>query len=244
MQKFINATLSACIEIRELIRTNEDESAYLPIKKGAGGDMSIGFDIWAEEIFVKHLKTFGTISSEESGIIGEGEHLIIIDPIDGSDNLKTAFPYYGASVALTLKDETLIGVVCNLATGECFVRDAQEHFTTNLDDISQHSCIVKNMHAKVGLFEKAGLHPGAARKLMDIGLKFRAPGAVALSLAYAHYVNYVVFLGTMRPYDVAAGLYLCKDLHCYTGDDVLIISKDKVLFEQLLDIFELPKDIL
>lgn len=242
MQDFISATLKVCKELGELIRTNEDESAYLPISKGAGGDVSIGFDMLAEALFVKHLQKFGTISSEESGIIGEGEHLIVLDPIDGSDNLKTRFPYYGASIALSLDGEVLVGIVCNLASGECFVRDATSHYVTSLNALDVTNAVIQNKHAKLGLFEKAGLHPGAARKLMDIGLKFRAPGAIALSLSYAHYVNYVVFLGTMRPYDIQAGLYLCKDLHCYMDDNTLIVSKDKMLFEQLLDIFELPKE--
>lgn len=244
MQAFISATLEACKVISLLIRTNSDERAYLPVKEGAGGDMSIGFDLMAEDVFVEHLSAFGRISSEESGLLGEGEHLIVIDPIDGSDNLKSNFPYYGASIALIQNDKTIVGIVCNLASNECFVKSGNEHYQTSLLDISIKKEISTNKYSKVGLFEKAGLHPNAARKLMDIGLKFRAPGAVALSLAYAHYVNYVVFLGTMRSYDVQAGLYLCEDLNCYIGDDIIIVSKDKLLYEQLLDIFELPKEII
>lgn len=244
MQEFISATLEACKVISHLIRTNTDDKAFLPIKTGAGGDVSIGFDMMAERIFVEYLSCFGAISSEESGHIGTGDKLIIIDPIDGSDNLVTNFPYYGASVALTYKEKTLVGIVCNLASGECFIKTDHEHYETSLYDLRQRKEVSCHAYSKVGLFEKAGLHPEAAKKLMQIGLKFRAPGAIALSLAYAYYVNYVVFLGTMRTYDVQAGLYLCEDLNCYVGDDIIIISKDKVLYEQLLDIFELPKEII
>jgi len=78
---------------------------------------------------------------------------------------------------------------------------------------------------------------------MDLGLKFRAPGAVALSLAYAHACMYVVFLGNMRPYDIEAGLYLCEDLHTYMGEDILIVSHNKDVFAKILAIFNLSEAI-
>jgi myo-inositol-1(or 4)-monophosphatase len=90
----------------------------------------------------------------------------------------------------------------------------------------------------VGLFEKAPEHPQLIQKLMDQKLKFRSPGALALSLAYAPYVKYVLFLGTMRPYDIQAGLYLSKHLHMMSNDRYILISSDKELFEQIRLIVE------
>ena len=74
---------------------------------------------------------------------------------------------------------------------------------------------------------------------MDLGLKFRSPGAVALSLAYAHSVNYVVFMGNMRTYDVAAGFYLCEDLYTYVDEDIFVVSHNKDVFAKILTIFNL-----
>lgn len=239
MQTFIEACVDAAKEIESLLRSTRHSYGCEPRRQGAGGDISIGYDLLAEACFVNHLGSFGQILSEESGYIGEGNDLIIIDPVDGSDNLKPNFPYYGASVALKRDGKTIAGVVCNFANGDCFVRTDEGLYRRSLFREDECENITVNLHAKVGLFEKAGLHPGAARALMDIGLKFRAPGAVALSLAYAHEVKYVVFLGQMRPYDVEAGLYLCEDLYSYVGEDILIVSHNKDVFAKILTIFNL-----
>ncbi|MDA3945534.1 MAG: inositol monophosphatase [Helicobacteraceae bacterium] len=239
MQEFIEACFDAALEIESLIRSTEHSHGCEAQFEGAGGDISIGYDLLAENCFVKYLGRFGKILSEESGYIGEGDDLIIIDPIDGSDNLKSNFPYYGASVALKRDNKTIAGMVCNFANGDCFIRVNGEHYRRSLFREDERETVCVNHHSKVGLFEKAGLHPGAARTLMDVGLKFRAPGAVALSLSYAHASKYVVFLGQLRPYDVEAGLYLCEDLYTYIGEDILIVSHNKDVFAKILTIFNL-----
>jgi myo-inositol-1(or 4)-monophosphatase len=242
LERFIDAAVSACREIEAYIRNNSDERAYMYHSKGAGGDISIGFDLDAEAIFVKHLGPFGTISSEESGIIGEGEDLIIIDPIDGSDNLKTRFPYYGASIALQKAGKTVVGIICNFANGDCFVKDEKRHYRTSLFDTGIIERVRSHEHAKVGIFEKAVLYPQFGQSLIKAGLKFRSPGAVALSLAYAHYAKYVVFFGTMRPYDLEAGLYMTDDLYSYRDEKCLIVAKEKETFEKVCSIFQIPKE--
>jgi myo-inositol-1(or 4)-monophosphatase len=64
-------------------------------------------------------------------------------------------------------------------------------------------------------------------------LKFRSPGAIALSLAYAHSVNYVLFMGEFRIYDFAAGLALCEGLEVIVEADYVIVSKEKKIAEQI-----------
>lgn len=238
LRVFVEAAFNACVEVEQLIRENSDESAYALFERGAGGDVSIGYDLMAEEVFIRHLGGFGAISSEESGMIGEGEDMIVIDPVDGSDNLKSHFPYYGASIALQKQGETVAALVCNFANGDCFIGYGDHHYLTSLFNPSRHEDVTAHRHTKIGLFERAALHPEISSTLMRLGLKFRSPGAVALSLSYAHYVNYVAFFGTMRPYDLEAGLFLCKDLNCYHDDNLLIVSKDETVFDQLLILFQ------
>ena len=243
MQTFSSACFDALKELEVLLRETELSVGATSHNIGAGGDISIGYDLLAETCFVKHLSSFGKILSEESGDIGDGEDLIIIDPIDGSDNLKSNFPYYGASIALVQNGQTIIGFVCNLANGDCFIREGSEHYRSSLFDKSLKEDIVINNYAKVGLFEKAGEHLDIAQILIDNNLKFRSPGAVALSLAYAHSVKYVLFLGDIRTYDVAAGLYLCEDLYSYVGEDIFIVSHNKDVFAKILTIFNLTDNI-
>lgn len=232
MQAFIRETIKACEEIVEMLEVTTDPEAFKAQKIGAGGDESVGLDLMAEDIFVKRLQRFGQINSEESGIIGEGEAQIILDPIDGSDNMLTRFPYYGASIAYIKDARPLIGIVCNFANGDIFIKDSKQFLQGKLYS-TDFTPVEKHHTSKIGIFEKAALYPDITYELIQNRLKYRAPGAVALSLAYAHYANYMVFLGKMRSYDLEAGLFMCEDLHMYKDDMHIIISKDKQVFEQV-----------
>jgi myo-inositol-1(or 4)-monophosphatase len=166
--------------------------------------------------------------------MGEGEVKIIIDPIDGSSNALSLFPYYGTSVA-KVNEEGLLdaAVVCNLANGDIFIKSENAA-------VLQGKLFSKNFHpreissaSEIGLFEKAYAHPQVVAALDKEGLKFRAPGAIALSLAYAHTVEYVLFIGVFRIYDFAAGLALCEGLEVIVEQDYVIVSKDKSVLEPI-----------
>ena len=215
-----------------MLERTTDISAYEPQERGAGGDISVGLDLMAEEIFIRQLGSFGRINSEESGIVGEGDIEIVLDPIDGSDNMLTHFPYFGTSIAYMKEGMCFIGIVCNFANGDIFIKDEKQFLQGKLH--SAHFKPVEKHHtSKIGIFEKAALYPKLTRELIHNNLKYRAPGAVALSLAYAHYANYMVFLGKMRTYDLEAGLFMCEDLHMYRDDTHIIVSKDKDVFERV-----------
>ncbi len=236
MKTFIVCTLDALCEIHTAIDFT-DIALFRYSSIGAGGDVSSGFDLMAEDIFVKHLSAFGVIYSEESGKIGSGEDVIILDPIDGSDNIASNFPYYGASIALKSSKCTVAAVVCNLATQECFVRYDNHFYQTLLNDFTCKNAVLPNKYSKIGIFEKSHENLDFAKILIDNSLKFRSPGAIALSLAYAHYVNYVLFLGTIRNYDIEAGVFICRDLHCFVDEGIVLISKDRDIFEKISTLF-------
>lgn len=228
MTDFIQACIKANEEIAEAIKDGFDASWFEKTVVGAGGDVSSKLDLMAEAIFVKHLGSFGQIESEESGLMGEGEAKIIIDPIDGSSNALSLFPFYGTSVArVNAKGILDAAIVCNLANADIF-------FTTNANGVQQGKLFSTDFHdphtspkAEIGLFEKAYANPELVALLDEENLKFRAPGAIALSLAYARSVNYVLFMGEFRIYDFVAGLALCEGLEVIVEEDYVIVSKEK-----------------
>jgi myo-inositol-1(or 4)-monophosphatase len=239
MTDFIKACIQANEEIAEAIKDGFDTSWFEKTEVGAGGDVSSKLDLFAEAIFVKHLGMFGQIESEESGILGEGEEKIIIDPIDGSANALSLFPFYGTSVAKVNAEGILdAAVVCNLANKDIF-------FKSSSSEVQQGKLFSNTFHvphtsekAEIGLFEKAYANPGLVAALDKEKLKFRSPGAIALSLAYAHTVNYVLFMGEFRIYDFAAGLALCEGLEVIVEADYVIVSKEKSIakkIESLID---------
>jgi len=230
MNNFLKATIDANLEIYQNIKSGFKDEWFSEYEIGAGGDVSSGIDLFAESVFIKHLKDFGQIESEESGIIGQGDSKIIIDPLDGSSNALTNFPYYGSSIALINKDGLLeVAVVCNFASGDIFYKFAkQDLMVGNLETLNfKKEQNIQN--PKIGLFERSYDYPSVVAKLQEHKLKYRAPGAVALSLAYAHRVNFIIFIGDIRIYDFAAGLAFCEDLKVRISDNYVIVAhKDSV----------------
>ena len=234
MTPFIQACINANEEIAETIKDGFDASWFEKTEVGAGGDISAKLDLMAEAIFVKHVGSFGQIESEESGVIGEGKEKIIIDPIDGSSNALSLFPFYGTSVAKVNAEGILdAAIVCNLANKDIF-------FTTTENGIQQGKLFSNTYHkpytspkAEIGLFEKAYANPILVSALDEEKLKFRSPGAIALSLAYARSVNYVLFMGAFRIYDFAAGLALCEGLEVIVEEDYVIVSKEKAIADKI-----------
>lgn len=239
MTLFIKACIKANEEIALAIKDGFNDAWFEKTEVGAGGDVSSRLDLMAEAIFVKHLGSFGQIDSEESGQIGEGADKIIIDPIDGSSNALSLFPFYGTSVAKINAEGILdAAIVCNLANNDIF-------FTTISEGIQQGKLFSSSSHvphtspnAEVGLFEKAYANPTLVAALDKEKLKFRAPGAVALSLAYARSVNYVLYVGEFRIYDFAAGLALCEGLEVIVEEDYVIVSKDKNIALKIEDLIK------
>jgi len=235
----MDATLRANEEIYQLLHVKGlDDTDHHSFHVGAGGDISAGIDLEAEKIFIKYLRSFGTILSEESGVI-ENAHStarIVIDPIDGSDNLLSHLPYYGTSVAYFEDDHCTQAMIVNLANGDVFMKDAkglrrgkigQKHF----------DAITCNPYSKVGIFERSYCSHKLHSLLQSAHIKYRSPGAFALSLAYARDVSFVVYEGPMRTYDIEAGLFMCEGLYTYRTEDIFLVSKDKDFFDKIVDLF-------
>jgi len=233
MSDFISAAIGANREVSRLLKEQFDPKLLQKREQGAGGDISSEADILSESIFVKYLGSFGTIESEESGIIGEGEPSIIIDPLDGSSNFSSGFPYYGTSVAMLDQNGMLeYAIVCNLVSGELFIKskDALRYGLLQSDLLteSKHSYL-----PEIGIFEKAYAHPAIAAGLLEAGYKFRSPGAVALSLAYAARSNFFLFVGRSRIYDIVAGLALCEGLEVVVEEEYVIVSHKKDILKEI-----------
>lgn len=234
---FIETVIVANQEIYALLQ-NEGLNGYhhQSFDIGAGGDKSSGIDLEAEKIFLKHLSDFGTIISEESGLFPhQNKNVeIIIDPIDGSDNLLSHLPYYGTSVAYKENGTCKVAIIVNLANGDIFIKDEERFEKGNLST-TIFSPVTCNNFAKVGIFERSYCSKTVGNALLEAAIKYRSPGAFALSLAYAHEVSFVIYEGVMRLYDVEAGFFMCADLHTFYRDDIFLVSKDKETFDKIIE---------
>jgi len=107
------------------------EGGKVALGKGAGGDRTFPVDKWAEDIIIAELdkvhrqgESF-TLISEEAGVrkFGDGKKIVLVDPIDGSNNAKNGVPFFATAIAL-LNSDTLsglaVGYVINLAVEDEF----------------------------------------------------------------------------------------------------------------------------
>ena len=235
MSSFYASAIDACRKARDFLDGSLSDAMLSKNDFiGAGGDRSSGIDLALERIFAEALLPYGRIESEESGIIGEGEYTIILDPLDGSSNALSRFPYYGVSIARLDADGVLReALVANLADGDLFrIGEAGEPLQGHLDREGWRAPAAAP-HPEIGLFEKAYAQPAIVAALDREGLKFRAPGAVALSLAYARSVNYFLFVGPFRIYDFAAGLALCKGMEIVVEEEYVIVARTGEIRERI-----------
>ena len=98
------------------------------VGRGAAGDMTKEFDVVAEQAVTGHLGRFASfiLLSEEEGMqkIGSSpEGYVILDPIDGSNNISHGLPLACISLAFGLRPvfgALEAGVVMEVFSGRCF----------------------------------------------------------------------------------------------------------------------------
>ena len=89
--------------------------------KSAGGGFTRKIDRVAEDAVIDYLERGSleyTLITEESGMRGDGDTTIILDPLDGTINALAGIPFYSVSVALC--GEVHYGLVKNLCTHEIY----------------------------------------------------------------------------------------------------------------------------
>ena len=235
---FIEAVILANKELHTYLNTNLSLNDYEYTNiTGFGGDNSLKIDLIAENIFIKHLENFGNIYSEECGLKTiNKEFTIVIDPLDGSNNFYSNLPYYGTSIALKKDEITIAGFVTNLVTGVISYRA--------FDDRIRYFSLLKNKEitflnvkkTKISIFERAYEYPKICQKLFENNIKFRSLGAVALSLSDAENYDFVLYCGKIREFDIAAALYICRNLFIYQTKELVLISQNKLKFDLLKEI--------
>lgn len=78
-------------------------------------------DVVADKVLVDGLLHAGfRVLSEETGLLGEGELIVVVDPVDGSTNASRALPWYATSLCAVDEHGPLVAEVANLATGDRF----------------------------------------------------------------------------------------------------------------------------
>jgi myo-inositol-1(or 4)-monophosphatase len=192
------------------------------VGRGASGDITIYADKVAEDLLLKEISRAKGVRvlSEEAGFVSprDANALAVVDPLDGSSNFERGIPFYCTSVAIvegTTIDETTVGVVRNLVSGDVYTARKGEGARKNGKPIHT-SDTVDPSNAVVGVDLSRG-PPGLASALATLveGVKRQVHlGANALELCYlaeGRVDSFVDLRGRMRVTDFAAANLIAKE---------------------------------
>jgi len=199
-------------------------------KRGAGGDISMNIDIVAENTIIETLEKANVdllLISEEVGekFIGnrekakENQSVLIVDPLDGSNNAVRGVPYCSVSIAYAIGTKTndiIKAVVLNLNTKDVYwAEKGKGAYLNNMKihvsdlDISQKCFFELNLPMKNFMKIFQDLTP-----LIRKFYRMRILGSSALTLCQVARGSMEVFINlrkSNRLVDVAAGMLILKE---------------------------------
>ena len=83
------------------------------------GQYAVDVDVDDVVVAVLHDAGFAVVS-EESGRSGDGDRIVVVDPLDGSTNASRGIPWFATSLCIVDDDGPAVALVANQATGERF----------------------------------------------------------------------------------------------------------------------------
>ena len=171
-------------------------------------------DVVADEVALRVLVGAGLrVVSEESGVTGQGELTVVIDPIDGSTNCDRGIPFFATSLAVMRDEELIAGLVVNQATGTAF--EAHKGSGAFRDGVAISSSGLRNVANAIASF--SGLpdrHLGWAQS--------RSLGAASLEICLVADGSLDLFAvaqrSTLHTWDYLAGLLIAREAGAVAGD--------------------------
>ena len=197
--------------------------------RGEGGDMTLALDRSCEDIVFEELDAVASAGghcflaiSEERGELqvgeGEPELRVIIDPIDGSMNVRRTLPSHSLSIAVAGGDsmaDVEFGFVHDFGAREEFAATRGEGATLN-----GHPIAARDARPDTGL-EVVGLESAdprwivpAIESLQGKAYRVRAIGSIAITLSYVAAGRFDAMLSARRcrSVDAAAAQLLVREV--------------------------------
>jgi myo-inositol-1(or 4)-monophosphatase len=183
---------------------------------GMGGDDTTAIDAAAERAILSRFRDLDvTIVSEEVGVCGDGETVVVVDPIDGSLNAKRGLPFFAVSIAVAdgpTMGDVHFGYVYDFGANEEWVARRGEGALLDgrlLGDVAPKERI------EILAFEatRSDLIARDAPRVVDVAYRLRITGSLALALCQlaAGRIDAVCSLKGARAVDIAAAQLLVRE---------------------------------
>ena len=146
----------------------------------------------------------------------EQEFSWIIDPLDGTTNFLHGLPLYAISIALTQKNQPILGVIYNIEPNECFHAIKGGKAYCNNQEIKVSGI----QHLREGLLatgfpyyhlDKSEVYLDIIKDFLAKSHGIRRLGSAAVDLAYVASGRLEGFFEyNLNPWDVAAGVFIVQ----------------------------------
>ncbi len=207
-------------------------------------------DVVADDIIVGGLRAAGlAVLSEESGLVGDGQVTVVVDPVDGSTNGSQGLPWYAASLCAVDGEGPLAALVVNLATGDRYraIRGGEAKWDRSTIRVDRgHQAPDGNGGSGTSFAQSTSIAPSACTDLSQAivgfsGLpprhggwrQFRAMGAAALDLCAVADGSLDGYVDVDRAHGVWAylgAMLICQEAGATVvdggGDDLVVLDPD------------------
>jgi len=205
-------------------------------------------DKTAEKMLVQELRKIvpdaGFIAEEDESLKRSNRFNWIIDPLDGTTNFIHSVPLYSISIALTDKDEVILGVVYEINLKEAFYAWKSSPAFLNGNKILV-SPVEKLDNALIATgfpyYDYSLLDPYLSlfKDLMKTSRGVRRLGSAAVDLAYVACGRFALFYEYgLNPWDVAAGSFLVEraggKITTFTGGNDYLFGKQIIASNNLI----------
>mgnify|MGYP000026494693 CR=1 FL=1 len=230
VENILNKAYNAFHEVKQSQKFKEK------IKKGYGGDITLYFDEYVEEVIINELKDkVGKILSEEKGIIeGYGEGIAIVDPVDGSTNTFRDLPFCATTLVLAKGErfqDIIISGTIDLIRGDMFISDGNKTYLNGKEVKTSKTVDLNEVIASIDvkLTKESIIYGKTLNKILEAVRYIRFFGAIALDLAYVASGKldaFIVPTPRVRLLDIVGGMFMVKNAGGYV--EILNYDLNKV----------------
>ncbi|MEO1035725.1 MAG: inositol monophosphatase family protein [Pseudomonadota bacterium] len=221
MHPLVNIAVGAARQAGNILLRSQKRVDTLKVRSKGRNDWVSEADVAAEQAIIEHIHKHypdHAILGEESGSIGESDHIWIIDPLDGTTNFLHGFPVFCVSIGIEVRGRLEHGVVYDPNRGELFTasRGAGAQLDGRRIRVSA-SRRIDDALVGTGFPYREDSDDDAdylrqLRKVLSRTAGVRRPGAAALDLAYVAAGRLDGFWEFhLKPWDIAAGAVLIRE---------------------------------
>ncbi len=122
--ELLSLARTVAVEAADLVRARRREGVEVAATKSSSVDIVTEADRASERLIYGRLLEArpgdGFLGEEGASAESASGVTWVVDPIDGTVNFLYGIPYYSVSIAATVAEQPVAGVVVNVESGECF----------------------------------------------------------------------------------------------------------------------------